>query len=207
MIPEDRILVSPNGQDVARFENFPPRVRGPALRFGYVGTIAEHKGVHVLVEAMNMLADQPAAECRIHGDLDAFVEYKERLLALNANPRTQFAGRFMPADVARVFAELDVLVIPSLWYENAPVTIQEAALAKVPVIASDHGGLAEHVIEGVAGLRFRPGDAEDLRKKIAWFLEDFSRCDRFDFSQVPIVTIRDQAADLEQRYYALFANR
>jgi glycosyltransferase involved in cell wall biosynthesis len=205
MIAADRIEVSPNGQDLSRFANMPPRVRGPALRFGYVGTIAEHKGIHVLVEAMNGLADQPAAECRIHGELEAFVEYKERLLALNRNPRTQFLGRFMPADIARVLSEIDVLVIPSLWYENAPVTIQEAALARIPVIASDHGGLAEHVIEGVTGLKFYPGDAADLRKKLAWFVEDFSRCDRFDFSRVPVLSIQEQAADLERRYLALVA--
>jgi glycosyltransferase involved in cell wall biosynthesis len=207
MIPADKIEVSPNGQDLSRFRDLPPRVRGDVLRFGYVGTIAEHKGIHVLVEAMNGLGGQPAAECRIHGELDAFVEYKERLLALNVNPRTRFLGRFMPSEVARVFSEIDVLVIPSLWYENAPVTIQEAAVARVPVIVSDHGGLAEHVIEGVTGLRFYPGDAADLRKKLLWFLEDFSRCDRFDFSKVPIVSIQDQTTEMEQRYLALVAER
>jgi glycosyltransferase involved in cell wall biosynthesis len=205
MIAADRIEVSPNGQDLSRFANMPPRVRGPALRFGYVGTIAEHKGIHVLVEAMNGLADQPAAECRIHGELEAFVEYEERLLALNRNPRTRFLGKFMPSEIARVLSEIDVLVIPSLWYENAPVTIQEAALARIPVIASDHGGLAEHVIEGVTGLKFYPGDADDLRKKLVWFVEDFSRCDRFDFSQVPVVSVQDQAAEMERRYLALVA--
>jgi glycosyltransferase involved in cell wall biosynthesis len=207
MIAAEKIEVSPNGQDVARFLDMPPRERGAALRFGYVGTIAEHKGIHVLVEAMNGLRDQPAAECRIHGELEAFAEYKERLLALNSNPRTRFLGRFMPSEIARIFSEIDVLVIPSLWYENAPVTIQEAALARVPVIASDHGGLAEHVIEGVTGLKFFPGDPDDLRKKLAWFVEDFSRCDAFDFSRVPVVTIQDQVTDLERRYAGLVADR
>jgi glycosyltransferase involved in cell wall biosynthesis len=71
------------------------------------------------------------------------------------------------------------------------------------VIASDHGGLAEHVIEGVTGLKFFPGDAEDLRKKLAWFVEDFSRVDRFDFSRVPVTSIQDQVMDLERRYFGL----
>ena len=58
----------------------------------------------------------------------------------------------------------------------------------------------------MTGLKFYPGDADDLRKKLVWFVEDFSRCDRFDFSQVPVVSIQDQAADMERRYLALVGN-
>jgi glycosyltransferase involved in cell wall biosynthesis len=207
MIDGDKIVVSPNGQDLARFQNMPERIRGSALRFGYIGTIAEHKGIHILVEAMNALRDEPAAECRIHGELNAFIEYTERLRLLNANPRTQLMGAFKNADVARILSEIDVLVIPSLWFENAPLTIQEAALARIPVIASDIGGLAEHVIEGRNGLKFYTGNPADLRNKLAWFIEDFSRCDQFDFASVPIVSIQDDAARMEQRYSDLLAVR
>jgi glycosyltransferase involved in cell wall biosynthesis len=207
MIPASKIVVSANGQDLSRFAAAPPRTRGPAVRFGYVGTIAEHKGVHVLVEAMNLLAGQPAAECRIYGDLRAFEEYTERLRAMNRNPRTHLLGGFPHDQIARVLSEIDVLVLPSLWFENAPLTIQEAAFSRVPVIASDHGGLAEHVIEGVTGLKFHPGDARDLRNKLAWFVEDPSRCDGFDFSKVPVTSIEEDAAKTEERYQSLIRDR
>jgi glycosyltransferase involved in cell wall biosynthesis len=206
MIDPEKIIVSPNGQDLSRFKNAPERVRGDVLRFGYIGSIAEHKGIHVLVEAMNGLVDQPLAECKIYGELAAFVEYTERLKAMNENPRTRLMGAFDNAGIARILSEIDVLVIPSLWFENAPLTIQEAALSRVPVIASDLGGLAEHVVEGQNGLRFYTGDADDLRKKILWFIEDFSRCDQFDFTSVPMVSIQDDAARMEQRYTGLVAS-
>jgi glycosyltransferase involved in cell wall biosynthesis len=203
LIPASKIVVSDNGQDLARFANAPPRVRGPRLRLGYVGTIAEHKGLHVLIEAMNSFVDDDRVECAIHGAPDAFIEYTERLVALNKNPRTRLAGPFKNEDVGRVLSEIDVLVIPSLWWENSPLTVHEAALSKLPVIASDQGGLAEYVEEGVNGLRFYLGDAEDLRRKIAWFLEDRARLDAFRYDRVPMTPIADDARRMLERYRAL----
>jgi glycosyltransferase involved in cell wall biosynthesis len=202
LIPADKIVVSDNGQDVLRFSDAPPKTRGPRLRVGYVGTIGEHKGVHLLVEALNAFADDDRVEAAIYGHLDAFVEYKDRLLALNRNPRTVFKGTFAPADIARIFSEIDVLVVPSLWWENSPLTVHEAALARTPVIVSDQGGLAEYVEEGVNGLRFFLGDAEDLRRKIAWFVEDPSRVERFRYDRVPMTTMEEDARRTVERYRA-----
>jgi glycosyltransferase involved in cell wall biosynthesis len=207
LIPADKILVSDNGQDLARFSNAPPRVRGPKLRVGYVGTIGEHKGVHVLIEAMNRFADDDRVECSIYGHLEAFEDYRDRLLKLNRNPRTTFKGVFDPKDVARIFSEFDVLVAPSLWWENSPLTVHEAALSRLPVLASDKGGLAEYVVEGKNGLRFFMGDAEDLRRKIAWLLEDRSRLDAFTFDAFPIVPMSVDARKTADRYRELLANR
>ncbi len=204
-IPSDRIIVSDNGQDTSRFSDVPARTRGPVVRFGFIGTIGEHKGIHVLIEAMNSLAEDTRAECRIWGDLRAFVEYTDLITRLNRNPRTQFMGHFPNHDVQSILAQIDVLVVPSLWYENAPLTVHEAALARVPVIASDQGGLAEYVLEGQTGLHFYLGSAEDLRNKLVWFLEDPTRCDRFDFSALPVVPIQDDAARTELRYLKLIA--
>ncbi len=64
--------------------------------------------------------------------------------------------------MGRALAETDVLVVPSLWYENSPVVIQEAFAAGVPVIASDVGALPEKV--GSAGWLFPVGDANRLQE-------------------------------------------
>ncbi|MFO0981679.1 MAG: glycosyltransferase [Planctomycetota bacterium] len=73
-----------------------------------------------------------------------------------ADRRVVFAGRIAPEQVAAVLADIDVLVVPSLWYENSPLTIREAYLARVPVIATDLGGMREHVRAGEGGVLF-PG--------------------------------------------------
>jgi hypothetical protein len=59
-------------------------------------------------------------------------------------------------------ADVDWVVVPSIWYENAPLVIQEAFQHGKPVICSDIGGMAEAVTDGVDGLHFRAGSAGAL---------------------------------------------
>jgi glycosyltransferase involved in cell wall biosynthesis len=59
-------------------------------------------------------------------------------------------------------ADCDYVLVPSTWWENSPVVIQEAYAAHRPVICTGIGGMAEKVPDGVSGLHFRLGDAADL---------------------------------------------
>jgi glycosyltransferase involved in cell wall biosynthesis len=63
-------------------------------------------------------------------------------------------------------AACDYVVLPSTWWENSPVVIQEAYQAKRPVICTGIGGMAEKVIDDVTGLHFERNDAGDLVEKI-----------------------------------------
>jgi glycosyltransferase involved in cell wall biosynthesis len=62
---------------------------------------------------------------------------------------------------------MDWVLVPSRWWENSPLVIQEAFMHGRPVICSDIGGMAEKVSDGVDGLHFRVGDSEDLARVIA----------------------------------------
>ena len=203
LVPSGRLLVSDNGLDLTTFGGgyLPARLPQDRLRVGYVGTLAEHKGVHVLIEAMNGIEDARVS-CRVWGDVNAFVEYTERLRRLSTNPRTLLMGSFHPSRVAEIMASLDLLVVPSLWWENSPLTIHEAALAGIPVVASDLGGMAEYVKPGVTGLLTRAGDVADLRTRISGFLAG-TALERFDPSAFPIKTIADDARTMEERYIRL----
>jgi glycosyltransferase involved in cell wall biosynthesis len=72
--------------------------------------------------------------------------------------------RAVYSQMARAYA----LVLPSIWYENFPRTVVEAFANGLPVIASRLGALAELVRDGVTGLLFAPGDAQDLASKLQW---------------------------------------
>jgi glycosyltransferase involved in cell wall biosynthesis len=61
-----------------------------------------------------------------------------------------------------------VLIMPSEWYEAFPLTLTEAFAHGLPVIASRLGAMAEIVQDGVTGLHFSPGSAEDLAEKLRW---------------------------------------
>lgn len=201
LLPADRIVVSDNGFDTAAWKGA-KRVPGNGLRISFIGTIAEHKGVHTLIAAMNAVPDE-GISCRIFGDLSAFVEYSEQLRQQLTNPRTLLMGPLPHERVRDVLSQTDLLVIPSLWPENSPLTVHEAALAGVPVLVSDIGGLAEYVQEGVTGMRFRTGDANALRARIHEFAAQ--GLPGFNPQALTVKTIGDDAAQMEQRYRELLA--
>ena len=171
------------------------------IRFGFVGTVAEWKGVHVLVEAMNSMPE--GVELGIHGVLEYFPDYVQQLRELARHPGIDFAGRFENDRIGEVLADIDVLVVPSLWYENSPLTIHEAFLAGVPVIASDIGGMAEYVDDGVNGLHFGVGDAAQLAKQMRRCVEEEGLVDSLRGGFPEFKSIESDAADWEARYLKL----
>ena len=202
----NRILVSGNG--TRPLEGY---TRSPTegLRFGYIGTVQKHKGVHVLVEAFNHidLVDDPSVELTIFGDPLIAPDYYAQVRSMARNPRIQFPGMFDNAEVGRILSGIDVLIVPSVWPENSPVTIHEAHLAKIPVIASRIGGIPELVQDGKNGFLFTPGDAEDLLSKISLFREDRSLLERLRANIGPVKSVEENAQELEEIYQGLIATR
>jgi glycosyltransferase involved in cell wall biosynthesis len=68
--------------------------------------------------------------------------------------------------MASLMADADWVIVPSIWWENAPLVIQEAFHHKRPVICSGIGGMAESVRKGIDGMWFRSGDAVHLSEKM-----------------------------------------
>ncbi len=164
-IPEERMVFCRQGQAATAFGSPTPRPPGP-LRLGYLGQVAEHKGIHIALEALRML---PGADVTftVYGDATMQPGYTRKLHALARNDkRIHFAGRYNRAELPRVMETLDVLIVPSLWYENSPNVIFEAHGYQRPVIASRFGGMAELVEHGRSGLLFNVGDAADLAAQI-----------------------------------------
>ncbi len=189
----------------------PARLDSPngRLRIGYIGQIAPHKGVHVLLKAVRQLenADGPW-ELRIYGDTTRFPQYAQHLRRLaGGHPHIRFEGQVENRHIPAVLADLDVLVVPSLWYENAPLTILEAHAAGVPVIASDLGGMAEMVRDPQDGLRFRPGDDRDLARQIRQFLDEPDFFTRLRRGIRPERLIRDEVAELLTVYRQILEGR
>ena len=80
----------------------------------------------------------------------------------NGDSRIEFAGAFHSSELPQVFSTMDVLIIPSIWYENYPFTIVESLASEVPVIASELGEMKERVINDFNGFTFAPGDSAAL---------------------------------------------
>ena len=192
----ERFVTVPYGLEPGRITPLPAdRPRRP-LQLGFCGVLSPWKGVHVLLDAV--LSSNADVELTIHGRTEepTFQTYIDELMQRAASdPRVRFAGAYDEADAPRIFADMDVLVVPSTWYENTPFVMLEAFAAGVPVIASDLGGLSEVVEADRNGVVFRAGDADDLRAAVervagdpSWFegldvrpLDDIAACfDRYE---------------------------
>jgi glycosyltransferase involved in cell wall biosynthesis len=147
---------------------FVPLTRQPSvaksgrLRIGYVGTLVWHKGVHVLIDAVRGLPVD-AYELKIFGDTATFPDYTTHLIGLAAGLPIEFVGRIARARISEAYAQLDVLVVPSIWLENSPLVIHEAFMAGVPVVGARIGGIPDLVTDGVNGLLYDPTSSAELR--------------------------------------------
>ena len=205
-----RFLYSDNGMrtDHVRALEKSPRPRG-RVRFGFVGSLVWYKGGEVLMRAFGRLADLPV-ELHVHGDFrpesDEHHAELARIVSETGAPVT-FHGRFDNARLSEVYADLDVLIVPSVWFENSPITIHEAFLTHTPVVASDIGGMAEYVRDGVDGLTFRVGDAADLAATLRRFVDEPDLLADLSRGFPPVKTIAEDAAAMEFRYRGLVARR
>ncbi|QWA09351.1 glycosyltransferase [Sodalis ligni] len=163
----DLISESPFGIDL-NFDDKTARVinyQSP-LNVGYIGTLAPHKGCHVVIEAFNKL---PAglAILYIYGDSTEFPDYYHKLISLADNNKDiHFCGTFPNAQINSVMSALDVLVVPSIWYENTPLVLYSAQAAKCPVIASDLPGISIVIKNGINGFLFEPGNINALSEHL-----------------------------------------
>jgi glycosyltransferase involved in cell wall biosynthesis len=177
--PAGAIRHLPYGLDLTRLQSMPAsrkrgRRRADPLTVGYVGSISRHKGVHLAIQAV-LASGRDDVRLSVHGGLDSHPDYSEELKALAAgDPRIAFRGRFESDELGGVLAQIDVLAVPSLWYENTPFSMLEALHFGLPVLASDLGGLAEVVQHEKNGLLFKAGDVAALAAHIRRLAEDRS---------------------------------
>ncbi|MBM3977576.1 MAG: glycosyltransferase [Planctomycetes bacterium] len=205
-----RFLYSDNGLRIDHLQALAKRPDpGRRIRFGFIGTLAWYKGGRVLIEALAKLKGERVA-LQVWGSFDpARDAHHAELAALvqSSGAPVEFRGRFPNERLSDVYAEIDVLVVPSIWYENSPITIHEAWLARTPVLASRLGGMAEFVREGVDGLLFEPGNADDLAAVMRRFVAEPDLVERLSRRFPSPKTIDANAAELEFRYRGLVAAR
>ena len=177
------------------------------IRFGFIGSLAWYKGGEVLCKAIAELADTRAT-LDVFGDFDpAGDAHHAELAALARGLPITFRGRFDNARLAQVYEQIDVLVVPSIWFENAPITIQEAFLARTPVVTSNIGGMAEYVRDGIDGLHFQVGDAKDLARTLRRFLDEPRLIEQLSQDFPWVKSVEEDAAEMEFRYRGLVARR
>ncbi|NNV07973.1 glycosyltransferase [Geobacillus sp. C56-T2] len=128
--------------------------------FGFIGGLYIIKGPHVLIDAFNSLQENNT-ELHIYGDSSS--QFRREVLEkmVNSDKVVKFKGKYTPEDLDSIFSTIDVLVVPSVCPETGPLVVQESLRYRVPVIASNIGGIPEYV-RNEYGALFEPGNSKEL---------------------------------------------
>ena len=150
---------------------------------------------------------RPEPHLRVHGaNLDlqpgAFQNQVEELLRQTSGSVT-FVGKYDHEELASLMAEIDWVVVPSIWWENSPLVIQEAFHFGRPVICSDIGGMAEKVDHWINGLHFRADDASRLARVMEEAAERPGLWEHLRDGIRPMYSMQDHAGAITSMYREL----
>ena len=147
---------------------------GRRLRLGYFGQINRYKGIDVLLKAMKMLTEEQRSRVclEVHGanlDLQP-ADFQEQILELRSDlaedGSLMWCGAYRHEDLASRLAGVDWVLVPSIWWENSPMVIQEALDYGRPVACSAIGGMKEKVTDGVNGIHVPVGSPHSWAQAI-----------------------------------------
>jgi glycosyltransferase involved in cell wall biosynthesis len=174
-VPRALLRLWEYGMDTDRFAT-PRRTIGtlaPPVRFGFIGSLLPSKGIELLLAALRRM---PKGSCSlvVHGPIPSAAPGRRRVRLERAarGLPVEFGGAFAPGEIAAAYAGIDVLVAPSLWFENAPLTLLESVTAGVPAITADLGGMREFAERYGTALTFRPGDPAALAAAMRRFVDE-----------------------------------
>jgi len=195
--PDDRSAES------RRDAGWPPDARIVTM----VAALRDGKGHEVLIDAVPMVRDAvPSLLVLIVGCGER--ESELRRMAAPLREHVQFLGE--RRDIAAILAATDVVVLPS-WTEALPTVLLEAAVAGLPVVATNVGGTPEIVVDGVTGHLVAPGDADALAARLITLLQDPEECRAMGCRARERVesrfALQRQAAETVQVYRQLLASK
>ncbi|MDJ0632816.1 MAG: glycosyltransferase family 4 protein [Xenococcaceae cyanobacterium MO_188.B29] len=171
-ISEEKITVLENGRRV--YDPVPHRQLKPGEKrnvFGFFGQINPYKGVLLILEAVEYLIKNNFTEFKIElfGNIaTGFPEFKEELNQFLDKYKdiVTHHGKYKQSEITQLIKLVDWAIVPSVWWENSPLVIQEVFMHKRPIICSDIGGMAEKVENNVTGVHFKVSNTVSLANKL-----------------------------------------
>jgi len=170
------------------------------ITFAFIGSLAWHKGAHVLINAFRAVLRGNIA-LKIYGSPHEQREYFQALLDLaQGDSRIQFLDPFKIENLADIMSNVSVIVIPSVYYENYPLVMLIALAYKVPVIASKIGGMPEVIKQGFNGFLFETGESKELASIITRIAQEPEILGNLRTNITAPRRIEEEALDYENIY-------
>ena len=165
------------------------------ITFGFMGRVIPVKGIKILLQSFSNL-DQNSSQLLIYGNSENYLKYLRKY----ASDNVKFEGSFKNEEINSILNKIDVLIVPSLWYENSPLVIQEAFLAGIPVITSNIGGMKELVQHGINGFTFPMGECNSLSKIMQDIIDNPSILNKLQINPKLVRSIEDDAKTVLNLY-------
>lgn len=194
-----KVIYTPMGMPALKRHKKQPADK---LQFGFMGGQRHTGGLDILLKAFDGVPD---AKLHIFGKVD---EKKKAAVAQHHGvSNICFHGTVTGEAKEQALSQIDVFIVPSLFFETFSRVTHEAYQLGAPVIASNIGALPEYVIDGVTGLLFEAGNHDDLRKKIRYVIDNPARVDEMRSSLPKVKSIGEHAAEMEGIYIDLIARK
>lgn len=195
------------GEDYANVRpNFRKYSKQSEITFGFMSTVQPHKGAHILLEAFRK-ANMHNSNLKIYGHYFGAIDYYNGLNMEYANDKVKFFGKYIYEDMPKIFNDIDILVVPSIWWENSPLVLLSALAHGVPAIVSNLGGLSEIVKDGNNGFLFEAGSAKSLAEVIKKICSDPEILNNVKKNLCHPPRIEEQAFEYEKIYLRLADER
>ena len=175
-IPQERVTLIYQGIDLQRFNPTKDRKTASNRRYqlpdqaepvlGCIGSMEARKGHAFLLEALAALAADHLPNIYLLLVGDGPEEHQIRRMVKDLELENRVGYFPFTAEPELAFEQVDITVLPSVAKEGLPNVLQESLAMKVPVVASDLGGVSEVVLDGQTGLLVKPGDVAELASAI-----------------------------------------
>jgi glycosyltransferase involved in cell wall biosynthesis len=213
-LPDNKITFIDNGRTGANdpLPDEPRQTRNHHNRFGFTGQLIEAKGGLVVLEAVDILRRRGFENFYVYIYGANLAMAPEAFRKRIENPDDElhenltFKGSYSGSQIGQVMKTLDWVLVPSIWWENAPMVIQEAFMHRKPVICSNIGGMAEKVRHMVDGLQFNVRDPYALADTMQLAVEDEQIYPKLIAGIKPVFSARESARQHKKLYANLGMN-
>lgn len=168
-------MVISNGIDLTAIPP-QPRVAPDVVHFSSFSYLGRHKGIHLLLEAVQRLAERPELAGKWHlsfaGHGDLAVPLQDAIATGKYDGAVSYLGRLDRSAVLEALAQADVFINASIWPENEPVTLLEATASGAALLASRIGGNVGLVEDEKSGLLFTPDSADALYEAMLRYITE-----------------------------------
>ena len=195
-------IQSSDGINTGQFKNFKKKT-SKTLRFVYIGSIIHNKGLDLVLKAWPKL-DKGNYNLKIYGNLKTDKKYANQINKLSKGLKNiKFCGTFTPNDISKIYSEIDVLLVPSRWFENAPLVLRNTRLVKIPAIVANIGSMPELVQNNKNGYLYENENILSLAEKMNFFIKDPSLQQKLTKNITKQKSIKDNVSELTQIYQKL----